>query len=181
MPKDRGLWPAYLSGGKLHPTTSAMTTPMNATLVVGGSSPAVSRSLPDSSELGGSSRSLPNVHEYAVTSTSDVSRARCGVVSVNRNEPGDFSISRTTSSPINLRGTNDIGDISRSRSEGGEHLWGPRSPSVTPRSSYSSPTEDDSDFEMDEQPTLNRTFNHKCEGSRGKTPEWDGLEMDMEM
>jgi len=161
-----------------------MTSPTNATPVMENPSLAMSSSLPNSPQLSGSPYPSPRVHEYAVTSASDIKRVRPGVFSVGRNDFGD-NISRTASSPIDLRLARNISDISaRSKSEGREHARNPHSPSVTSRSSYSPPTEDDSDFEMDEQSTLNRTFNHpeeKREEGRGKTSEWDGLEMEMEM
>ena len=156
-----------------------MTTPTNVALATEKSSLVTSSSLPNSSRLR-SPYSTPRVHEYAVTSASDVKHVRRGVFSVGRNDL-DNSISRTASSPIDIRSVNNIGGISsRSKSEG---AWNQYSPSVTSRSSRSPPTEDDSDFEMDEESTLNRT-NHsqqKIEESGGKRSEWDGLEIEMEM
>jgi len=185
LPEDRALWPAYLSGGNLYPTTSIMTTPINAPLIAEKPSFSISSSLPSSSQLNRSSYSSLRVHEYAVTSTSGIKHVRPGVFSIGRNDIGDSSISRTTSSPIDLRSAKNFGGISsRSKSEGVEHAWNPRSPPVTSRLSYSPPTEDDSDFEMDEQSPPNHTFNHsegKTGESGGKTSEWDGLEMEMEM
>ena len=180
MPEDRALWPAYLSGGKLYPTTNTMTTSTNVTLVTEKSSLVMPSSLPNSSQSRGSPYSTPRVHEYAVTSASDVKHVRPGVFSVGRNDLGD-TISRTASSPIDLRPVKNVSGISsRSKSEGAWNLY---SSSVTSRSSHSSPTEDDSDFEMDEKPMLNCT-NHsqqKREESGGKKSEWNGLEMEMEM
>lgn len=183
MPEDRGLWPAYLSGGKLYPTTSTMTIPINATLVAERTSSVMSSSLPNPPGLNRSSYSSPKVHEYAVTSASDVKHVRPCVLSIGRNDPGGSSISRTASSPIDLRSAKNIGGISSRSISEGLRAWNPHSSSVTPRSSYSPPTEDDSDFEMGEQSTLGRTFNRsgKQEESGGKAPEWDGLEMEMEM
>lgn len=184
LPEDRGLWPAYLSGGTLRPTTSAMTTPINATLIAEKPSPVISSSLPNSSELN-RSYSLPRVHELAVTSTNVTKHLRPGAFNICGNDPGDSSISRTTSSPIDLRSAKNVGGISsRSNSEGGGHAWHPHSCSVISRSSYSPPTDDDSDFEMNEQPALDLSFDHSGgtrEESGGKGSEWDGLEMEMEM
>ena len=158
---------------------NAMTTPTSATLVP-EKSPVMPSSLPNSSRLRRPLYSTPRVHEYAVTSASDVNHVRPGVFSVGRNDLSN-SISRTVSSPVDLRSAKNVGGISsRSKSEG---AWNPYSPSVTSRSSYSPPTEDDSDFEMDEESVLSRT-NHsqqKREESGRKRSEWDGLEMEMEM
>ena len=181
LPEDRALWPAYLSGGKLYPMTSITTTPINATLVTEKSSLSVSNSLPNFSQFNRPSYSSPRVHEYAVIPASNVKRVRPGVFGVGRNDLGD-SMSRTISSPIDLRPVkNTDGISSRSKSEG---AWNPHSSSVTSGSPYSPPTEDDSDFEMDEKSALNHTFNHlqrKREENEGKTSEWDGLGMEMEM
>ena len=166
MPDDRALWPAYVSGGKLYPTTSTTTT-------LGTEKPslAVSSSLPGSYRLSRLSHSSQRVHEHAVTSASDIKHVRPGV---GRNDRGD-SIGRTASSPIDFCSVKIVSGISsRSKSEG---AWNPHSPLVTSRSSYSPPTEDDSDFEMDELSTLSCTFNH----SQRKNGGWDGLEMEMEM
>jgi hypothetical protein len=183
LPEDRALWPAYLSGGKLYPPRIVAATPINATLATEKKSFTISSSLPNSSQHG-PSYSSPRVREYAVTSTSGVKHVRPGMFGLGRNDLSD-TISRATSSPIDLRPPKNIGGISpRSKSESGEHAWNAHSPSVISRSPYSPPTEDDSDFEMDEQSTLNRTFDH-LEGKRGevrgKKSEWDGLEMEMEM
>ena len=183
LPEDRGLWPAYLSGGTLYPTTSTMTTPINATLIAEKPSPVVSSSLPNPSELN-RPYSSPRVHEHAVTLTNDAG-TQPSALRIGKNDLGDSSISRATSSPIDLRSVKNVGDLSsRNNSEGRTHAWNPHSPSVTSRSSYSPPTEDDSDFEMNEQSTLDRTFDNsagKREESGGKASEWDGLEMEMEM
>jgi len=134
---------------------------------------AMSSSLPSSHRLNRTSYSSPTVHEHAVTSASDAEHVRPGVFSVDRNDQD--SISRTVSSPIDLRSVKVFGGISsRSKSES---AWNPHNPSVTSRSSYSPPTEDDSDFEMDGQSMLSCTFDH----SQGKSGGWDGLEMEMEM
>ena len=155
LPEDRALWPAYLSGGKLYPTTNTMTTPTNATLVAEESPLILSSSLPNSSRLR-SPHSTPRVHEYAVTSTSNIKHVRPGVFSANRNYLGN-SIDRRTSSPIDLRSVKKVGGISsRNKSES---AWNPYSPSVASRSSHSPPAEDNSDFEMDEGSTLNHA-NH---------------------
>ena len=144
----------------------------------------MSSSLPNSSELSKPCYSSPRVHEYIVVSTNGTKDVRPGAVSVGRNDPGDYSISRTKSSPMNLRLAKNVGGFpSQSNPEDGGHVWNSRSPSVTSRSSYSPPTEDDSDFEMDEQSALSHTFDSsgKKEESEGKVPKWDGLEMEMEM
>jgi len=160
-----------------------MTTPINATLVGEKSSP-VSSSLPNPSELN-RSYSSRRAREHPVTSTNDAKCIRPGAPSIGKNDLGDSSISRATSSPIDLRSVKNVGDLpSRNNSGGRGHAWNPHSPSVTSRSSYSPPTEDDSDFEMNERSTLDRTFNNsagKKEESGGKTSEWDGLDMEMEM
>lgn len=184
LPEDRALWPAYLSGGKLYPTTSTATTPINAALTTGRSPLSMSSSLPDSPRINRPFHSPPRVHVYAVTPTSGFKHVRPGMLGVYRGDLSD-TISRTTSSPVDLRSAKNIDGISsRSKSEGGEHAWNPHSPSVASRPPYSPPTEDDSDFEMDDQFTPNRTFNH-LEGNKGGTgeeaSEWDGLEMEMEM
>ena len=158
LPEDRALWPAYLSGGKLHPATSATTTPIN-----------------------GAFATEKSVREHAVISASDVKNFRPGVFSVGRSQPSG-TISGTTSTPITLCSAKSITGISKS--EGGEHAWNSHSPSVTSRLSCSPPTEDESDFEMEEASVLNRTFD--ClEGKKldaaGETSEWDGMEMEMEM
>ena len=161
-----------------------MTTPINATLVTERTPSVTSTSLPNSSDLNRSSYSSPRVHEYAVTSNSDVERVRPGVFSIGRNDPGDSSIGRATSSPIELRSAKNVGSISSRNNSGRECVWNPHSSLITPRSSYSPPTEDESDFEMYEQPTLDRTLNSsggKREESGGRAPGWDALEMEMEM
>jgi len=160
LPEDRALWPAYLSGGNLHLTPSATTTPMNAAL---------------SAE--------ESVHEHAVISTSNVDHVRPDVYSVGRSE---FSraMSRTTSFPIALRSAkNTTNSPPRSKSEGGDRGWNSHNPSVASTLSYFPPTKDESDFEMEEEPTLNRTF-ERLEGKEetgGGAAGWDGLEMEMEM
>lgn len=182
MPEDRALWPAYLSGGKLCPTTSTTATPTNSMLVTEKPFLSTPSSLPNSSQLSRSSHPTLRVHEYAVTSARDVKHVRPGVFSVDRNDLYS-SISRTASSPIGLHSVTNAGGISsRSKSDG---AWNPYDPLVASRSSYSPPTEDDSDFEMDEQSALDHT-NHSRrkrlgEETVGKTSEWDGLEMEMEM
>ena len=155
LPEDRALWPAYLSGGKLYPTMNTMTTPTNPTFVAEKSSLVLPSSLPNSSRLR-SPHSTPRVHEYAVTSTSDIKHVRPGLFSANRNYLCN-SIGRRASSPIDLRSVKKVGGISsRNKSES---VWNPHSPSVTSRSSHSPPAEDDSDLEMDEGSTLNHA-NH---------------------
>ena len=180
MPEDRALWPAYLSGGELYPTTSTTTTPTNPTLVTDKPFLSMSSSLPNSSQLSRSSHPTLRVHEYAVTSAKDVKHVRPGVFSIGRNDLCS-SINRVVSSPIGLHSVTDAGGISsRSKSDG---AWNPYSPPVASKSSYSPPTEDDSDFEMDEQSPLDLA-NHsrrKREEVGRKTSEWDGLEMEMEM
>ena len=179
MPEDRALWPAYLSGGKLNPTTT-----INATLITEDPSLSMSSSLPNASQLRKPSYSSARIHECAINSTIDVKHVRTGLFSIGRSDLDD-TISRATSSPIDLRPVKNISGISaRSKSEGEERTWNSHSPSIVSISSYSPPTEDDSDFEMNEQSTINRAFNHLEGGreeTREKTSEWDGLEMEMEM
>ena len=157
-----------------------MIAPINTAHVTEKSSLVMPSSLPNSSRLRRSSYSTPRVHEHAVTSASDVKHVRPGVFSVGRNDLSN-SISRIASSPIDFHSVKNVGGMSsRSKSEG---AWNPYSPSVTSSSSHSPPTEDDSDFEMDEEPMLNRT-NHsqqKREEGGGRRSEWDELEMEMEM